>query len=177
MPGFIVGETKAGAAKINLSATTSEYYTNFFWDVDTILNERLSNQAGKAPLLALRDCKLPVFNVEEEKVMGSSIDYKFAKKVSWEPVSMSWYDNVGLLPFMRSWLQSIYTFDGGIAVASDYKKLTRIIAYTQDAKKSQKHSLYQSWPTSIKFSDLSYTTSDIKSVEVTISYDYATMEE
>jgi hypothetical protein len=179
MPGFLVGVTKGGAENrsLNLNDVSAEYYTNFFWDVNTVLEEVLNGQVKSAPLLALKDCKMPVFTVDEEKVMGSSIDYKFAKKVNWDPVSMSWYDNVGLLPFIKKWRDSIFTFKGGLALAADYKKNTMIYAYTSDGRRRQEHLLIQSFPTSLKFSDLSYTSSDIKSVELTLSYDYATMNE
>ena len=178
MPGFIIGDTKEDtkASSINMNVTNSEYYTNFFWDVKKVLGDVISLN-NKAPLLALVDCKLPTFTVEEEKGMGGSIDYKFAKKVNYEDVSMVWYDNVGLLPIMLDWMKSIFTPESGIAFANDYKKDTEIHAFTSDGSKRQVHTLIQSWPKSIKFSDLSYTSSDIKKVDMTLSYDFAKYDE
>jgi len=178
MPGFILGASKEDGKKgeLNLADPTVEYYTNFFWDVSKVLSKLLT-QKDMQPLLALREVKLPSFTVEEEKIMGSAIDYKFAKKVSYDDVSMTWYDNVGLLPVMLDWMNSIYTPEKGISFASSYKKDTEILCYTSDGKKRQKHTLKQSWPKTIKFSDLSYTSSDIKTVDLTLTYDYATFIE
>lgn len=175
MPGFIIGDTKQNKAPVNfnLNTVTDEYYTNFFWDVSKILDQTLENKPGPKSLLALKDCKLPTFTVEEEKVLGSSVEYKFAKKVNWDDISMTWYDNFGLLKIMKIWMNSVFTFKYGMALASSYKKESKILVYTPSVSSRQTYTLNQSWPKSIKFGDLSYTSSDIKVVEATISYDFA----
>ena len=182
MPGFIIGDTKSDQAKrpigFNLNTVTDEYYTNFFWDVSNIVGTFIKNQAGPSKsLLALKECKLPTFTVEEEKVLGSSVEYKFAKKVNWDDISVTWYDNFGLLNVMKTWMNSVFTLTRGIALASSYKKETKILVYTPSNSSRQTYTLNQSWPKSIKFGDLSYTSSDIKMVEATISYDYAVYTE
>jgi hypothetical protein len=60
-----------------------------------------------------------------------------------------------------------------MALASTYKKQTKILVYTPSNSSRQTYTLNQSWPKAIKFGDLSYTSSDIKIIEATISYDYA----
>lgn len=179
MPGFIIGDSKERAATggVKLNTTSSEYYTNFFWDVSRVINIDVLNKPESGALLALKDCKLPSFTVEEERYLGSSLEYKFAKKVTYEDVSMTWYDNTGLLPIMIKWMNSVLTVDRRLALASQYKYNTEIIVYTPPLSSSQKYKLHQSWPKSIKFGDLSYTSSDIKYVEATISYDFADYEE
>jgi hypothetical protein len=175
LPGFIIGETKQSSAPagFKLNNVADEYYTNFFWDVSNIFDDFVKNERPNNSLLALRDCKLPTFTVEEEKVLGSSVEYKFAKKVNWDDISMTWYDNFGLLNIMKKWMNSVFTLKYGMALASAYKKQTKILVYTPSNSSRQTYTLNQSWPKSIKFGDLSYTSSDIKIIETTISYDYA----
>ena len=175
MPGFIIGDTKDSKnPNFKLNTVTDEYYTNFFWDISQILNDSVVNNAGyKKSLLALKECKLPTFTIEEEKVLGSSVEYKFAKKVNWDDISITWYDNFGLLSVMKSWMSSVFTLKYGMALASNYKKQSTIIVHTPSDSSRQFYTLNQSWPKSIKFGDLSYTSSDIKIIEATLSYDYA----
>lgn len=177
MPGFIIGESKERQSGVKLNTTTSEYYTNFFWDVSRVIGEDVLNKPNSSALLALKDCKLPSFTVEEERVLGSSLEYKFAKKVSYDDISITWYDNTGLLQIMMRWMNSVLTDDRRLALASQYKYTTQIIVYTPPLSSSQYYTLHQSWPKSIKFGDLSYTSSDIKYVEATIAYDFADYEE
>ena len=103
LPGFIIGDTKENNTPdgFKLNTATDEYYTNFFWDVSNILDITLTNKPGPKSLLALKECKLPTFTIEEEKVLGSSVEYKFAKKVNWDDISITWYDNFGLLKIMK----------------------------------------------------------------------------
>ncbi len=174
MPGFIIGDTKEGRdPNFKLNTVTDEYYTNFFWDVSNILGTFVKNQQPAKSLLALKDCKLPTFTVEEEKVLGSSVEYKFAKKVNWDDISVTWYDNSGLLNIMKTWMNSVFTMNRGMALASSYKKETKILVYTPSNSSRQTYTLNQSWPKAIKFGDLTYTSSDIKVVEATVSYDWA----
>lgn len=175
MPGFKIGDTKENnIVGFNLNTVTDEYYTNFFWDISHILDDFLkNNNTFKKSLLALKDCKLPTFTVEEEKVLGSSVEYKFAKKVNWDDISITWYDNFGLLSVMKTWMNSVFTLKSGMALASTYKKETKILVYTPSNSSRQVYTLNQSWPKAIKFGDLSYTSSDIKVIEATISFDYA----
>lgn len=178
MPGFKIGDTKdKNIDGFNLNTVTDEYYTNFFWDISNILGDFLKNNDTKKSLLALKECKLPTFTIEEEKVLGSSVEYKFAKKVNWDDISVTWYDNSGLLSVMKTWMNSVFTLQRGMALASAYKKETKILVFTPSNSKRQGYTLNQSWPKAIKFGDLSYTSSDIKVIEATISYDYAEYEE
>jgi hypothetical protein len=176
MPGFIIGEsTEAGKgfSFLRLSSPKREYYTNFFWDVTSILDFELTNQKGYEHLLALKECKLPNVSIEEEKIMGSFSDYKFAKKVSYDDVSITWYDSVGMLVAVNYWMSLMFNETSGIGFAEDYKRSTKIRSYASDGSMGQTYELVQSWPKSVKFSDLSYTSSDIKTVELTLSYDYS----
>jgi hypothetical protein len=176
MPGFIIGEsTEAGRGIgfMRLSSPNREYYTNFFWDVTSILDFEIINQKGYEHLLALKDCKLPNISIEEEKIMGSFSEYKFAKKVSYDDVSITWYDSTGMITAVNYWMSLMFNNTSGIGFADDYKRSTKIRSYTSDGSMGQTYELVQSWPKTVKFSDLSYTSSDIKTVEVSLSYDYS----
>ncbi len=171
MPGFMVSD------RVSLYHYDSkqEYFYNYTWDIDNVFSS--SNNTIK---IGLKDCTLPTFTVNKETVEGSNIEYKFAKSVSWEDVSVTWYDVEGLYEIILEWRKSIWSADTaqGLRQAAAYKKQTVINSYLGShlgdfSSNYQKYTLVNSWPSSIKYGDLTYTSSEVKSVTVTITYDWA----
>ena len=168
MPGFVVNGL-GGRNGTALSSTT-EFYHQYFWEINSLLGTSLNSGS---PLIACKDISAPVFNVEPERVQSSSLVYKFAKSVSWDDIKVTWYDSVGLLEYVTRWRKSVWTPECGIKTASEYKQTSRITNYLPTGDKAYAWKLINSWPVVIKTGDLTYATSDIKLVEVTVSYDWA----
>lgn len=174
MPGFIVQSrsTTEGHVQSNV-----EYFYSYTWDVSEIFGQS-ANKIG------LKDVTLPTFTVNKETVEGAHIEYKFAKSVSWEDVSVTWYDVDGLFRDILSWRSSIWNADSiGLKQAAEYKKKTTINSFVgsylgdPQQRPYQRYELYNSWPSSIKYGDLTYTSSEVKLVTVTITYDWAVESE
>lgn len=182
MPGFKLETGPTGALD------TAAFYTQYTWKVDfnklKFLYEESTNGARKESLVYLKDATLPAMTVAKEHVMGASLEYKFAKSVAWDDVTLTWYDSVGLLGNIIKWRESVWTASGGLQPASYYKIDTALMCYTDydiasddgnddNSGYTQEYTLIGSWPSAIKHGNLSYTTSDIKVIEITLTYDWA----
>lgn len=185
MPGFIVGSTGGGHSltKGNLLGFVArvfpqgpnsrrEYYYNYFWEVSSLFEEGF-RWLGDAPLISLRDCTLPTFTVNKETHQGSSLEYKYAKSVTWEDIKVTWYDTIGLLAEMKRWRSNIWTPECGIADANSYKRESNLGYYLPTGKSVNHWVLKNSWPSQIRHGELTYTSSDVKIIEVTLTYDWA----
>ncbi len=148
-----------------------EYYYNYFWEIINLFETPLRNSNA---LLNLKDATLPTFNVNRETYSaGSGLEYKFAKSIHWDDIKVAWYDAVGLLDVIKSWRESVWTKDCGLGAANDYKRNSTINVFLPTGKTINQWQLFNSWPAVIKYGELTYTSSDIKLIEVTVSYDWA----
>ncbi len=173
MPGFVVNGLGGGAP-----SSVQPYY-KYTWEVTQVLGDVIGLSSsgklspGKMPLVYIKDATLPDWSLDREEIQGSSLVYKFAKTMKWEDVKITWYDTVGLASLVRAWRESIWTPDGGLANPDDYKRESIIRSLTFAWKKPVIWKLINSWPTSVKTSDLTYADSDVKSVTVNLAYDWA----
>jgi len=177
MPGFTANGGFGGHTYLNggfvrggTPANVDLYY-NYTWEVGVLFNDVVGINKS---VVVLRDCTLPEVIVEQEKVKGSFTEYKYAKGVSFTDVKMTFYDTYGLLAKLLGWMANIYTHDGGLNVAVNYKMDSAIQVSLPDAdwNSRQVYYLYGSWPSSVKYGDLTYTSSDVKVVDLSLTYDY-----
>lgn len=146
-----------------------EYYYTYTWRLPIILG--LGGQ--NPPLVLLKDATTPTFTANKENFIGSSLEYKYAKSITWEDIKLTWYDSVGLIDIIRAWRRSVWTPEGGLRPATEYKKNTELECILPTENKPFGWKLNGSWPSQIRSGDLTYANSDVKLVEVTVSYDWA----
>lgn len=177
MPGFIVnGDRDTQLADgLNPLPSNLEYYYTYTWSIPMMLGE-------SRHVVSLRDVTLPVLTVNKEVAKGAYFDYQYAASVSYSDVQVTWYDSEGLFKLLIEWRRSVFDYAGdGIREAIEYKKDTIINSYLADyssdstklgSREYQQYKLVNSWPSTIKYGDLTYTTSDVKMVSVTLTYDW-----
>lgn len=162
MPGFNIG---GGDGPSN----SPDLHRSHRWE---IIN--LGGYVRSEHRMCAKSLSLPTFAAEEEIVMGAAIKYKFAKAINWEDVQLSFYDTVGLYASLLKWQDAVYTADAGIKPASSYKADAAFTLVDGDGFPiGQEITLKNSWPKSISHSPLSYESSDIKQIDITLSYDWA----
>ena len=173
MPGFIV---EGDRIELQHNDSNKEYFYSYTWNISKIFNTNNPKDLTDIKI-GLKDCTLPTFTVNKETIEGAQLEYKFAKSISWEDVNVTWYDSEGLFQHILSWRKSVWDSQGiGLKTATEYKKNTVIESYAgswNDTFEYQKYELYNSWPSSIKYGDLTYTSSEVKYISVTITYDWA----
>lgn len=179
MPGFRVqnigGHSIGGAPPIPANA---DYFYNYSWYIESLFENR---PGGNDAVLHVRDVSLPAFTATKDTIMGTALEYKFAKGVTFDDVKVTWYDTNGLIDIIRKWRESVWTPQTGIATPGEYKKDSYINQYILSEWDNQqvpkiRHKLFGSWPSTIRHGDLTYTSSEVKIVEVSITYDWATEE-
>lgn len=181
MPGFVVnnigGYPKEGGG---IAPADAEYYYTYTWFVESVFDD--FNQRTRDILIHAKDMTLPAFVVNKETVLGGSVEYKFAKSISWDDVKITWYDTVGMIEILKRWRRSVWTQEDGLKGGGVYKKRTYQNQYIANRggggggaadERDIRYRLEGSWPSVIRHGDLTYTNSDVKIVEVTVTYDWA----
>lgn len=126
-----------------------------------------------ADLYLAKELQLPNFSVNQDTVEGASLEYKYAKNISWEDVTISFYDTVGLLFLLKDWRDKVWTPEDGLKDAGSYKD--ECIFHMQDGLGTDLITvkLINAWPKKIAHGPLSYTSSEIKYLQITLAYDWA----
>lgn len=171
MPGFKV--QLIGGDKYEGIAPTGKYYYTYHWTIEQLFGDYLRNSSVT---ISAKEMSLPTFTVAKESITGGSLEYKYAKSVSYNDVSITWYDTLGMIDIIKKWRKSVWDPESGLAVAEQYKKTTRqrqYLPYEEGEKGDVSYVLYGSWPSTIKYGDLTYVNSDVKIIDVSITYDYA----
>lgn len=169
MAGFNVNGSIHEPLGKNEAQSQAQFIYNYTWDINSLFEK---NAAGSA-LVYAKDISLPTVTFEKEQYTGSSLQYKFASAAVYDDVRITFYDTTGLLGLLRGWRKQVYSSSAGLRPADEYKKKSIINCYYPDGMMAQKHELHGSWPSVIKYGDLTYTSSDIKFVDVTVTYDWA----
>lgn len=170
MPGFNIGSGGNGQP-----SNTTEAFRNHRWRIVSLGADGVDGGViNRDKLVFAKTLQLPEFNVEEEMVTGAAIKYKFAKIVNWGDVVVGFYDVSGVYDGLMTWQGKVYKAQTGIGIADDYKKECRFqLTNGQGQEDGPLYVLKGSWPKIISHSTLSYEDSDLKMVNLTLSYDWA----
>jgi len=169
MAGFNVAGTNFYGYGENEASSLATFIPTFTWEVATLFEE---NAARGTALVYAKDVSLPSITFEKEEYTGASLKYKFASGAVYDDIRLTFYDTEGILPYLIKWRKSVWE-ETGLKTASNYKKESVITVYNQTGDPQQTFKLIGSWLSVIKHGDLTYTSSDFKFVDLTITYDWA----
>jgi hypothetical protein len=149
----------------------------YTWEVD-----KLFGDAYHTKKILAKDATLPTFTIAKDTVDGSSLVYKYAGMVTWEDIKITFYDIVlsdssKASTILKDWRAKVWSAASGLKSPNDYKNDSIITTYTLDWVTKSVWTLHGSWPSTVKEGDLTYTSTDIKVIEVTVSYDWADLDE
>lgn len=175
MPGFAINGLNTEDSR--LVPTQQDVYLSYCWEIPLIMGETAKktdqNGTGEKALLMLKDATLPTFTVTKDTYLGGSIEYKYAKSVIWDDIKVTWYDTLNMINMIRKWRESVWTEEDGLKAAASYKKDTELNVFLPNGQGFYKYFLTGSWPSQIRSGDLTYTSTEAKIVEVSVSYDWA----
>jgi hypothetical protein len=173
MPGFQISRPDGNSAMGYGPDTNHEYIYTYTWTVPWVIG--VGSGSIGSPTRIARTVTTPTISIGIETKQGASLEYKFAKNVSYDDVKMTFYEDYGFIQTMNKWRESVWSPETGLTQSNDYKKETIIDIFGPHDSINELYSwvLYGSWPSTIRHGELTYTNSDVNIVEVTVTYDYA----
>lgn len=123
----------------------------------------------------------PDLTIEETDINFLNEKTWIPGKAAWEPITVTYYDvnsteNVDLL----SWLASVYDFTSECrhmnAKRQDYSGTATLRMLDGCGNIMEIWTLQDAWPTSIKFGDLDYASSEVSEIELTLRYSKVTLD-
>lgn len=164
MPGFMIGG--AGGDLDHMTETLRSHR----WLITKL------GPVNPRRLVIARDLNLPDLAIEQQEVLGGLIWYKFAKAVKWQDAQVAFYDDGGIGQGIEQWKDKIYTNDEGIKThtpGSGYKMDCEFELLDGHGEVDTKIILKNAWPKVVSEGRLTYTSSEIKLLTVTLAFDWA----
>lgn len=179
MPGFNI--PNAGLSDPSLPDHTVETHRVHRWVIRSFgfPNSILGSQTRAQPSLRVyaKNAVLPTVGFETQMAPGASVDYPYAAKATFEPVTIAFYDVLGLYTLFDRWRDAIWTPDEGIKQLDGYVGEPVIVKTDGVGNETQLYRLKNAFPKSITHTDLTYDSSDILLVKVTYIYSHFEYEE
>lgn len=167
MPGFgILPGQRGQPGQVPKPDTVVYTYT---WDVSQLLAKKVSG----SPLVYLKTLTPPSYTIDSEDINTGHAEYKIAKGIKWSDVKLSFYDTKGLGKILKTVADTIWTPSTGLKLANDYMADTTINVNYADDTPAYNWVLKNSWLKSVALSELTYESSGIVNVNVTVAYSWA----
>lgn len=167
MPGFMINGSGGSDRD---PPNTIELLFSHRWYIETL------GPINAKELISCKDLSLPDMKLDRQEVLGGLIWYKFAKSVRYEDAQVTFYDNNQITEKLEDWRKKIFTLKGGIQPHKDYKKDVIFVLTDGTGGTMQRYKLKYAWPSVISPGKLTYASSDIKLVTVSITFDYMELE-
>lgn len=166
MPGFKIG----GSSKNGPDASPKvDYYRDHRFKLTNFLGMKPSVENG---FISVKEIVVPDETYEQLKINTSSAQYNFAKKVTFSDLKLSFYANKMLRKELINLKKKVWTPDTGIGDYGEYKDTVKIIMTDGSGAQVCAFSYKNAAISMLLWGTLSYTSSEIKSVTVSISFDY-----
>ncbi len=182
LPGFVIDGHGGNRSGIE---PEKRFYTSFSWEIVSFGDKIPYIFQRNNGLELLRTATLPNITFEKVEATGGTVRYKYAGNPAFEDIRISWYDSRGMANVYKAWMNTIYTNKTGVKPPNEYKSNAVLRKYLADRPNFEPepedsgnvtYTIFGSWPVAFKESELTYLEATIKSVEVTITYDYFDME-
>ena len=152
------------------AASTPKVHMAFTWYIEQLQDDQNPGR-GDHGLIYAKSCVLPAFDAQVDSVMGASNVYPYSKSVAWSDCKITFVDTSKMLPLLIKWRKSVWDPGSGFADLNKYAKISIITQYLPDGSGQSTFRLINSWPRNIRYGDsLSYDSSDVKTVEVSLAY-------
>lgn len=174
MPGFNVAPLGGGYSGSGPS-NTLEIRRKHRWVFQTL--GRGAGAWSPAELLLLQSVSRPSFKMEEMEMHHNQEKVYLAGKQEWEPVTMKWYDSEQSPDISRGvyhWLETVVNLNSlSVAHPRFYKREAVLEMIDGTGQASERWAMYGTWPSSVKWNELSYSESELLTIEATMRYDRA----
>jgi hypothetical protein len=141
--------------------------------------QQLGPITQRGAMLVAKELNLPQWKTERIEILGTTLWYKFAKNVKWDDIQVTFYDipqpEYSAFDEINKWRDLVHTNKTGILKhgGNGYKR--DCVFQEQDGKGESIRNirLKNAWPASMTWGKLSYVSTDLKIIDLTLSYDWA----
>ena len=130
--------------------------------------------------LYLREASRPKVNQDAVEMWHNQAPAYFSGRSQWNPISITFYDieqNPDVSDAVWNWHQMVVEHSSSDSATAkrvkNYKKKGKLDSLGADGTSNETWELYNCWPQDIDFSNLSYTTSEVQVITVSLKYDAA----
>ena len=132
---------------------------------------------NQAELLVLQSASRPSFKFEEPEMHHNQEVARFAGKQDWDPVTLVWYDVEQVPDVSRGiyhWIETVVNMQS-IAVNHPrfYKRVAALLLLDGTGQATEEWQMFGTWPSSVNWQELDYTSTDLLTIEATMRYDRA----
>lgn len=127
--------------------------------------------------IAVKDITLPDKKIKKLGVQTIGTEYAFAKSASYTPLKINFYGSSNLLTAVEALHDKPHSLELGIGDFDDYKKEVTIGIHTQsdpyeDGINLVEYKFKGAWISDVTHGQVSYGSTDIKDIGVTIEFDF-----
>jgi hypothetical protein len=160
MPGFKIGNQGDGP-----NATAEVFRTHRF-----ILNSFLGKPGNKPPFDMLKDVDLPDRIIEEIQIKTPGATYKFGKQLGYTDLKLVFYIPKDLLSKLEEMFDDVGNNKTGIQDFNTY--MDEVVLTMQLKEQDFKFTFKNAWIGNISYGQLSYGSSELKLVTITVKFSW-----
>ena len=149
-----------------------------FLDTDNSPNAIIAN-GQEVIRMATNSTFVPSFEQGTITVNRGNTQVKYAGVPTFGAGTVSLYDYIGadVVGVLDAWRNLSYNVrTEKVGLASDYKKLCYLVAYSPDYQQVRRWKLHGCWISNLQYDDFNSTTNNVVNVRATIQYDRAEVD-
>lgn len=175
MPGFNVGPFSGGQFGAQGPSNVTEYRRKYRWYFKTI--GRGTGTFSTQELLRLHKATRPKFNMKKTKAHFVQEETYVATKHSWEPLKLTWYDteqNPNVSQGIYHWIETVIDLRNmNVATPQNYKRTASFSMIDGFGNTGEDWTLYGTWPEDVDWGPLEYSSEELCTIDVIMSFDRA----
>ncbi len=174
IPGFNIAPY-GGGFSVQGPSNTTETRRKHRWVFETL--GRGAGTFSQAELLVLQSAMRPSFKFEEPEMHHNQEVSRFAGKQDWEPITLTWYDveqNPDVSRGLYNWIETVVNMMSlGVSHPSIYKRSATLGMLTGMGVFSEHWTISGTWPATVNWGELDYTSTEIQTIECSMRFDRA----
>ena len=156
-----------------------EFDKMFYKNFEPKLSNRFIMEINGIESYVVKTAARPTFTSEPVELDHINLKRKIKGKSTWDDITISLYDPIvpSGAQMVMDWVrQSHESLTGRDGYAAFYKKDCNFFTLGPVGDKVEQWTLKGAFITSANFGDMDWASSDVVSIELTLSYDYAILE-
>lgn len=184
MPGFLISNTstqaQSGAYARLVPDSNSDWIREHRYRLIRLLNIDMINAENNGEFLHLKEVSLPTKSIKRTDVETAATTYKFAKKGEYSDLELTFYGSRLLYEKILALHDRAHSITTGPGDYNLYKGQVELLVYESYANgrlqtgpdDGLRYVFENAWVADVDHGNLTFTSSEIKTITVTVSIDY-----